>query len=139
MFLLPEEIDRKLNWKSGKAECLARQRRIPHHLLPDGTIRLVWDEIAPLIVAVPAILGQRRAANMPDAPVLSPLLLDARQAAALIGVSPATWHRMVSAGKTPSPIKLSAGCVRWRVSDLESWISHGCLDRKAWLSLKEGR
>jgi predicted DNA-binding transcriptional regulator AlpA len=65
-------------------------------------------------------------------------MMDARDAATLIGVSPATWHRMVSAGKTPAPVKLSAGCVRWRVADLRSWIDAGCPDRQTWLSLTGG-
>lgn len=67
-----------------------------------------------------------------------PLMIDAKQAAALISVSPATWHRMVAAGKTPAPIKLSGGCVRWRTADLQSWIDAGCPDRKTWLTM-EGR
>lgn len=71
-----------------------------------------------------------------DAYALAPLMVSAADAAALIGVSPATWHRMVSAGKTPAPVKLSAGCVRWRVSDLESWIKAGCPDRQTWLAGK---
>lgn len=68
---------------------------------------------------------------------LSPLMVSADDAAALIGVSPATWHRMTSAGKTPAPIKLSAGCVRWRVSDLQCWIDAGCPDRQTWLALQD--
>jgi len=75
---------------------------------------------------------------MRDAPVISPLLLDAKQAAALISVSPATWHRMVSSGKVPAPVKLSAGCVRWRGADLESWIAEGCPVRKTWQALTSG-
>ncbi len=64
------------------------------------------------------------------------LMIPADGAAALIGVSPATWHRMVSAGRTPAPVKLSAGCVRWRVADLHSWINEGCPDRQTWLTLR---
>lgn len=68
---------------------------------------------------------------------LVPLMVDAKQAAAITSVSVATWHRMVSAGKTPAPVKLSAGCVRWRVADLEDWIEKGCPDRQTWLANKE--
>lgn len=67
-----------------------------------------------------------------EAPTLAPLLVSADDAAALIGVSPATWHRLVARGATPAPVRLSAGCVRWRVSDLRSWIDAGCPRRAEW-------
>ncbi len=52
--LYPEEIDQRLNWPLGRAERLARQRRLPYVLLPDGSIRFRWDEIEPLILPVRA-------------------------------------------------------------------------------------
>jgi hypothetical protein len=55
MFLLPEELDKRMDWKSGKAERLARQRRLPYVLLPDGSIRFDWSELEPLILRVPAV------------------------------------------------------------------------------------
>ena len=55
MFLYPDDLDKRLGWKPGKAERLARQRRLPHLLLPDGSIRFDWSEIEPLIVRVPAV------------------------------------------------------------------------------------
>jgi hypothetical protein len=64
MFLYPEDVDRRLAWKPGTAERLARQRRLPYALLPDGSIRFDWNEIEPLIVrvrpaAVPTTEGRR--------------------------------------------------------------------------------
>jgi hypothetical protein len=53
--LYPEEIDERLSWPLGKAEKLARQRRLPYILLPDGSLRFDWEEIEPLIVRVPGI------------------------------------------------------------------------------------
>jgi hypothetical protein len=50
----PEEIDQRLNWPLGKAEKLARQRRLPYVLLPDGSIRFRWEEIERLLLAVPS-------------------------------------------------------------------------------------
>ena len=41
------------------------------------------------------------------------LLVDRKQAAAIVAISVATWDRMVAAGKTPAPIYLSRGCVRY--------------------------
>lgn len=54
MFILPDEVDRRVSWKPGRAERMARQRRLPHVLLPDGSVRFDWSEIEPLIVRVPA-------------------------------------------------------------------------------------
>jgi hypothetical protein len=54
MFIYPEEIDERLGWKPGKAERLARQRRLPYVLLPDGSIRFDWNEIQSLIIHVQA-------------------------------------------------------------------------------------
>jgi hypothetical protein len=52
-FIDPEEVDTRLGWRPGRAERLARQRRLPYVLLPDGSIRFDWDEIERLIVRVP--------------------------------------------------------------------------------------
>jgi hypothetical protein len=52
MFIHPEDVDRRLGWQPGRAERLARRRRLPHVLLPDGSIRFEWDKIEPLIVRV---------------------------------------------------------------------------------------
>jgi predicted DNA-binding transcriptional regulator AlpA len=60
------------------------------------------------------------------APSEGPAMIDARKASQLIGVSPATWFRMVAAGRTPAPIQVSAGCVRYRMADLLLWIEAGC-------------
>lgn len=60
MFLYPEDVDKRLGWKPGRAERLARQRRLPHVLLPDGAIRFEWGEIEPLIARVPAVATEGR-------------------------------------------------------------------------------
>ncbi len=54
MLLYPEDIDRRLNWPPGRAERLARQRKLPHVRLPDGAIRFRWEEIEPLLLSVAA-------------------------------------------------------------------------------------
>jgi predicted DNA-binding transcriptional regulator AlpA len=63
---------------------------------------------------------------------LSPLLLAARQAAQLCGVSPATWWRWHAAGRCPAPLRLSPGCVRWRAEELRAWVRAGCPPRREW-------
>ena len=62
------------------------------------------------------------------------LLVGRIESARLCGVSPASWDRLVAAGKTPRPLKLG-GRVVWRRTDLEAWIAHGCPDRKTFDTL----
>lgn len=50
--LYPEDVDQRLNWPLGRAERLARQRRLPYVLLPDGSIRFRWEQIEQLILSV---------------------------------------------------------------------------------------
>jgi excisionase family DNA binding protein len=60
---------------------------------------------------------------------VTPFLVSHSEAAELAGVSLATWMRMVSAGRTPAPIKLSRGLVRFRTADLQLWVAQGCPER----------
>jgi len=53
MFIYPEDVDRRLNWPLGRAERLARRKRLPHVRLPDGSIRFEWEAIDPLVKQVP--------------------------------------------------------------------------------------
>jgi hypothetical protein len=57
MFIFAEDVDKRFGWKPGTAERLARQRRLPYVLLPDGSIRFDWDEIEPLVVRIQASLS----------------------------------------------------------------------------------
>jgi len=41
----------------------------------------------------------------------------------LFKVSPATIYRWIKEGKFPAPIHLGANMVRWKVSDIEAWIT----------------
>ena len=61
--LYPEEIDQRLNWPLGKAEKLARQRRLPYVLLPDGSVRFDWAEIESLRLRVGAAFSVTEAAR----------------------------------------------------------------------------
>jgi predicted DNA-binding transcriptional regulator AlpA len=70
--------------------------------------------------------------DRPEAPTVEPLLLAAAAAARLCGVSEATWYRMAAAARTPAPIRLSRGCVRWRLDELREWIAGGCPARREW-------
>src|SRR5262245_54826392 len=60
---------------------------------------------------------------------VEPLLVNTDQAAALCAISPASWFRLKSDGKTPAPVKLG-GRTLYRLADLKLWVSLGCPDRK---------
>ena len=44
-----------------------------------------------------------------------------KQLAARYEVSRATIWRWTQEGHLPKPIKFSAGCTRWKLSDIEAW------------------
>ena len=72
------------------------------------------------------------------------LLIDARELARLLSVSPATLARLKAAGRIgPRPIKVSAGRVAWRRETVERWIAESertgeLIDRMAWQSCEVG-
>lgn len=73
----------------------------------------------------------------PHAPV-APLLLDARQAAALCGVSVRTWWSLHSSGRCPLPVRLNRRTL-WRRDELAAWISATCPARDRWEAMKGAR
>jgi excisionase family DNA binding protein len=62
-------------------------------------------------------------------PAVEAALVSAEEAAALTGVSEATWHRLKAAGKTPAPVRLG-GKVLYHRASLDQWIQWGCPPRK---------
>lgn len=47
--------------------------------------------------------------------------LTVKDVAERFGVStPTIWH-WLKAGQLPKPVKISAGCTRWKMSDLLNW------------------
>ena len=71
VLLYPEEIDQRLYWPLGRSERLARQRRLPYVMLPDGSIRFKWEEIETLVLAVPAT-AQPKGGDERNAPPSTP-------------------------------------------------------------------
>lgn len=55
----------------------------------------------------------------------SPVLIDVRAVAALLGCSPRHVYRISDAGKMPAPVRVGA-LVRWSRSTIDSWIAGGC-------------
>ena len=105
------------------------------------------SEILPKTPPAPTVTGQsavplvstrsgRKTARSAQEACVEPLLLNARQAAALYGVSGATWHRMVSAGSVPASFRPSPGCVRWRTEELRAHIAAGMPDQTTWEAMQ---
>ncbi len=69
----------------------------------------------------------------------APMLLDASQAAALCGVSRATWFAWQAAGQIPSPVLRRGRVVRWDRREIEAWCAAGCPARDRWQVLKGAR
>lgn len=65
------------------------------------------------------------------------LLLTDLQAAALAGVSRASWHRLRSAGKLPPAVRLGRS-VRWSRAELVAWIAAGCPPAVLWAEVQAG-
>lgn len=63
-------------------------------------------------------------------PIISPesdatLLINAGEFARILGVSPRTLWRLLSAGKLIQPIRIG-GSTRWRAAEVRRWIEDGC-------------
>ena len=41
----------------------------------------------------------------------------------LLKVSPATIYRWIKEGNFPKPVRLGANMVRWKISDIEAWMT----------------
>jgi predicted DNA-binding transcriptional regulator AlpA len=75
---------------------------------------------------------------MPSGDSIVALLIPDTDAAALAGVSRATWHRLRAAGKVPPAVRLGRA-VRWRRAEVVAWIGAGCPDRRTWEALTAQR
>jgi len=64
-------------------------------------------------------------------------LLTAAAVAERLSLSKRAVFRMKSAGLICSPVKVGAGAIRWRQSDIEQWIEWGCPSRKEFEARKQ--
>jgi len=76
-------------------------------------------------VEQPTTGGTAESEPRPNVCADSPQLIDAKTAARRCGVAVRTWLRLCDAGKAPWGVKLG-GCRRWRVAELDGWLSAGC-------------
>ncbi len=79
-----------------------------------------------------------RTGGHPPAPAVEPELIDADLLSALLSVHTATVYRMQSRGRLPAPLRLSRGCVRWRIQEIRDWLSAGAPDRTTWETRRAG-
>lgn len=68
--------------------------------------------------------------------VCEPVLITAKDAANICGVSLSTWNRMNSSGLVPKPVRL-LGTVRWQRDEITAWIAAGCPGRDKWETIKK--
>ena len=64
-------------------------------------------------------------------------LLTAQAVGEMLSLSRRQVFRMRSAGLICSPVRVGAGAIRWRRSDIERWISLGCPDQRTFLAVQE--
>ena len=64
-------------------------------------------------------------------------LLTAQAVGTKLSLSKRAVFRMRSAGLICPPVKVGAGAIRWRQSDLEQWIFWGCCSQKEFAARKE--
>jgi excisionase family DNA binding protein len=67
-----------------------------------------------------------------------PLLVDAREAARLLGIGKSLFYQLKSAGRLPAPIRLG-WAVRWPLDELKAWTAAGCPAAERWEILKGRR
>jgi predicted DNA-binding transcriptional regulator AlpA len=58
-------------------------------------------------------------------------LLTAQAVGTKLSLSKRAVFRMRSVGLICAPLKCGQGAIRWRLSDIEKWISWGCPNRQA--------
>lgn len=68
---------------------------------------------------------------------IAPIAVAAVEAAALFGVSRATWFKWDRAGRIPMPIIRSGRLVLWSVAELQAWVAADCPSRERWILLRK--
>jgi predicted DNA-binding transcriptional regulator AlpA len=69
--------------------------------------------------------------NTQPTPTSEPLLLNARQAAALCGKAVRTWRTWHASGLIPRPVRIGRSML-WRADELRAWIAADCPNQQQW-------
>lgn len=64
-------------------------------------------------------------------------MLTAKEAGQICRLSKRSWFRFSASGRTPKAVRIG-GSVRWRLSDIELWLSWDCPDRKTFEARQAG-
>jgi excisionase family DNA binding protein len=76
---------------------------------------------------------------LPHATVaLTPLLVDARELAKLLGAGLRTVRTWDAAGRLPRPVRIG-GAVRWHLEEIRAWVEAGAPDRATWEARRAAR
>jgi predicted DNA-binding transcriptional regulator AlpA len=67
------------------------------------------------------------------------MLISARDLAVLLRLSLRSIRSMDVAGRLPEPLRLSPGCVRWKLSEIRAWLDAGAPDRATWEARRASR
>ena len=70
--------------------------------------------------------------------VPEPILLDAKQAALMLGIGKTHLYALHSSGRLPLPLRLGRRTL-WRVDELKEWVSVGCPSCQKWIAMRGGR
>jgi predicted DNA-binding transcriptional regulator AlpA len=100
----------------------------------ENRISLAMQQTQSAAARPPHALNGRPATS--TAPNLAPLLVGAKDAAVLLGISRAQFWKLHASGKVPLPVYLGTKAPRWRVEELRSWLSAGCPDRQNWQRMR---
>jgi len=71
-------------------------------------------------------------------PQVEPLLLNAKQVAATLGIGESTIWQLHAGGKLPLPIKLNRRTL-WAAEELRDFVRAGCPQRQKWLAMRGQR
>jgi excisionase family DNA binding protein len=64
------------------------------------------------------------------------LLVTAREAAKLLGISERHFRKLVASGGAPRPVRLGRS-VRWNVDELRAWTAAGSPSRERWEVMRD--
>ncbi len=68
-------------------------------------------------------------------PTPTPLVVSAKDLAALLGASERHIRRMDAAGQLPAPLSLGR-LRRWSLQEIRDWLAAGCPSRHDWIATK---
>jgi len=131
-----------MNRKLTQQEIESSLHQYPPILTPEEAARLF---LAPMIQNHLSDCGKQQSVikNMAkeleqniDSQTAEPILLDAKQAAAMLSIGRTHLYALHSSGRLPLPLRLGRRTL-WRADELKKWVSAGCPSRQKWIVMRE--